>query len=137
MSVQLSTYARNIWLQALADAIDNGTGPGKIRIWWTWIDGLAVDSLGGVVAAELTLSEPCGTVSNGVLTFNPITSGVSDYYISSWSNMTAQIVNGSGTPIIEFRVSDINGNAPIKLQPAPWYEGTPVHLNSLTINGPM
>ncbi len=60
MAVNYSTAAKNARLQSTADLIDAGASPGKLKIR---------DS-SNVVLATLTLADPCGTVSAGVLTFD-------------------------------------------------------------------
>ena len=60
MAVNYSTAAKNARLQSTADLIDAGASPGKLKIR---------DS-SNVVLATLTLADPCGTVSGGVLTFD-------------------------------------------------------------------
>lgn len=60
MAVTYTTAAKNARLQAVADLIDAGVSPGKLKIR---------DS-GNVVLATLTLADPCGTVSGAVLTFD-------------------------------------------------------------------
>lgn len=60
MAVNYSTAAKNARLQSTADLIDAGASPGKLKIR---------DSSNAVLAT-LTLADPCGTVSAGVLTFD-------------------------------------------------------------------
>ena len=60
MTVVYSTTVKNARMQAVADAIDSGSGPGVLQI------GTA-----GMVSTlvTITLQKPCATVANGVLTF--------------------------------------------------------------------
>jgi hypothetical protein len=60
MPVNYSTAAKNARLNAVVAQIDAGAGAGKLKIR---------DS-SNVVLATLTLADPCGTVSAGVLTFD-------------------------------------------------------------------
>ena len=79
---------------AIRDAIDAGAGAGKLRIY----DGSrpATGGSATTLLAELTLSDPCGTVSNGVLTFSAITTD------------TAADATGTAT---WFRIVDSSNNA--------------------------
>jgi hypothetical protein len=74
MALGLATALRTTRATAIRDAIDAGAA-GLLRIY----DG-ARPATGGSVTnllAELTLSDPCGTVTNGVLTFSAITQDAS------------------------------------------------------------
>ena len=72
MALGFATALRSSIATAMRDAIDAGAGAGKIRIY----DGTRPATGGTVTAllAELTCSDPSGTISNGVLTFSSITS---------------------------------------------------------------
>ena len=61
MAVNYSSGVKDARMTAVINAIDAGAGPGIIQIGTA---GMAS------VLAEFTLSDPCGTVSGGVLTFS-------------------------------------------------------------------
>lgn len=63
------TALRTTIATAVRDAIDGGAGAGKLVFR---LSGTV--SSPGTAVATLTLSDPCGTVSSGVLTFSSITS---------------------------------------------------------------
>lgn len=69
MAVTHITALRTTLATAVRDAIDGGAGAGKLVFRLT-----GTVSSPGTAVATLTLSDPCGTVSNGVLTFSAITS---------------------------------------------------------------
>lgn len=69
MAVTHITALRTTLATAVRDAIDGGAGAGKLVFR---LSGTV--SAPGTAVATLTLSDPCGTVSNGVLTFSAITS---------------------------------------------------------------
>lgn len=60
MPVTYSTATKTARMQAVIDQIDAGAGAGKLKIR---------DSSNNVLAT-LTLADPCGTASAGVLTFD-------------------------------------------------------------------
>lgn len=60
MAVTYTTAVKTARMQAVADQIDAGASPGKLKIR---------DS-GNVVLATLTLADPCGTAAAGVLTLD-------------------------------------------------------------------
>ena len=86
MAVNYSTTLKTTRMTAVRDAIDGGTGAGTIEIGTS---GMAT------VLAVLTLSDPCGTVSSGVLTFSAITADSS--------------ADATGTAA-EARIKDSSGN---------------------------
>lgn len=64
MAITHATNVRSTLATAVRDAIDNGPAAGK----------LVFMTSGDVTVATLTMSDPCGSVLNGVLTFSAISS---------------------------------------------------------------
>lgn len=87
MAVTYSTAAKTARMQAVIDQIDGGAGAGTLEIGTTGM---------GTVLAILTLADPSGTASAGVLTFD------FDPDISDTS------ANATGTAA-EARIKDSNG----------------------------
>ncbi|WAR42943.1 hypothetical protein [Methylomonas rapida] len=75
MTLGLSTTIRNNRLQTIVDAFDAGTGSGKILLYTAGsgrpATGAAITDQ--VLLGTITLSDPCGTVTDGVLTFAAFT----------------------------------------------------------------
>lgn len=88
MAVTYSTAAKTARMNAVIAQIDAGAGPGTLEIGTTGM---------GSVLAVLTLADPCGTASGGVLTFD------FDPDISDNS------ANNTGTAA-EARIKDSDGN---------------------------
>jgi hypothetical protein len=63
MAVNYSTAVKNTRMTAVRDAIDGGAGPGTLEICTTGYT---------TVLATVTLDDPCGSVSSGVLTFSAL-----------------------------------------------------------------
>lgn len=74
MAIGMVTTLRNSRLTAIVTAIDAGSGAGKVRIY----NGTrpATGGAATTLLAELALSDPCGSVANGVLTFSAISNDV-------------------------------------------------------------
>jgi len=75
MTIGLATSLRTARMQAIVDAFDAGTGAGKILLYTA---GSGRPSTGAVITDQvllgtITLSDPCGTVTDGVLTFAAFT----------------------------------------------------------------
>lgn len=88
MAVNYATALKTTRMQAVADAIDAGSGPGTLEI--------ATTSFASVLAV-LTLADPCGTVSGAVLTLDT-TPAIED-----------SAANNTGTAAVA-RIKDSNGN---------------------------
>jgi hypothetical protein len=61
MPVNYNTNVKNSRMTDVRDAIDAGSGPGTLEICTTGYT---------TVLSTITLSDPCGTISGGVLTFS-------------------------------------------------------------------
>lgn len=61
MAVTYATAVKTARMQAVADQIDAGASPGKLKIY---------TSGGGSLLVTFTLTDPCGTVSGTTLTFD-------------------------------------------------------------------
>jgi len=74
MAVGMVSTLRNARAQTIIDAIDAGTGAGEINFY----DGTKPATGGAVtnLIGTCTLSDPCATISNGVLTFDTISDDV-------------------------------------------------------------
>ncbi len=76
--LSLDPAIRTSRMQSLITAIDAGTGPGTIKFYTTPLPattGAAITSQ--TLLGTLTLSDPCGAVTDGVLTFSAISDDVS------------------------------------------------------------
>jgi hypothetical protein len=91
MAVTYSTAAKTARMQAVIDQIDAGAGAGTLEIGTT---GMAS------VLATITLADPCGTASGGVLTFD-FDPDVSDTSADATGTAAeARIKDSNGTVIV-------------------------------------
>lgn len=108
MAVTYSTSAKSARMTAVVNEIDAGAGAGKLKI----------RNSSNTILATITLADPSGTVSNGVLTFDfdpdvsdtsADASGTADNAIITDSNDVTVIsgltVGTSGTDIVLDSVS--------------------------------
>lgn len=91
MAVTYSAAAKTARMQAIADLIDAGSGPGVIEIGSS---GMAS------VLATLPLADPCGTAAAGVLTFDMDPAVEDAAADASGTAAAAQIKDSDGTVII-------------------------------------
>lgn len=61
MAINYSTTIKNSRLTIVRDAIDAGTGAGKLQLF---------DFAGTTLLVEVPFEDPCGSVSSGILTFD-------------------------------------------------------------------
>lgn len=121
MAVTYSTAVKNSRVTAVRDAIDAGSGAGTIEIGTS---GMAS------VLAVLTLSDPCGTISNGVLTFSSITADSSAN--ATGTAAEARIKDSDGTVIVSGLTVGTSGSD-VNLDNTSINEGQQVSLTSAAI----
>jgi len=131
MSISLNTNLKNARLTAIKDAIDADTNPGTIKIYTG-----PVPSPGGAITtqtllAELTFSKPCGSVSNGVLTFASITE--EDLAPATGTAAWARIADGAGAWVGDCDVGATGSGAAIELNTTSIYQGGIVRITSAQI----
>jgi hypothetical protein len=72
MTIGLSTDTRTARMQALADKLDAAPTPGKFLLYTTPRPATGAAITSQTLLGTCVLSDPCGTVSAGVLTFAAI-----------------------------------------------------------------
>lgn len=124
MAVIYSTAARNARLNGVINTIDAGSGPGVLQI------GTASMA---VVLADITLADPCGTATGGVLTF----SGFPRSDTAANANGTAaaaRIRDSDGNDVITGLTVGLNGSgADIIFESVSFNTGEIITMNSATI----
>jgi hypothetical protein len=88
MALGVNTTSRSAWVTEILNKIDAGSGAGKVKFYdgtRPATNGAATNLLGTV-----TCSDPCGTVSNGVLTFSAFTddSSADATGTATWARIT-------------------------------------------------
>jgi len=128
MAVTHSTAVRTALATAVKDAIDAGAN-GLLKFRQT-----GTVSSPGTAAATLTMSDPCGTVTNGVLTFSAITSDTNATGNAS-PVATATLETSAGVVCVHCAVaasaSDINMTGGLTIG-----AGDTVSCSSLTYTAP-
>ncbi len=88
MTIHIATATNTARAQAVADKIDAGTGPGKLRIYGDTQATNANTAVGAqTLLLELVFNDPCATVSGSVLTFDvspTITDDALDTDTATW-----------------------------------------------------
>jgi len=101
MTIGLVISLRNARLQAIIDALDAAATPGAFLLYTA---GSGRPATGGAITDQvllgaITLSDPCGTVDAGLLTFDPFTEDplADDTGDIAW----ARGVDGDGTFVMD------------------------------------
>ena len=123
---------KNTILTAIRDALDGGPSPGLIKIYSGTKPADAETAVTTqVLLATLTLSDPCGSVAAGILTFSPITS---DSSADATGTATwARLETSSGAAVADVDVSNAAGNGFIRLNTVSIVAGGSVSITSAQI----
>lgn len=114
-----TTTVRSNRMTQVLNAIDAGAGAGTVKVY----SGTVPANVGTAITdqtllATLTLSDPCGSVSNGVLTFSAITEDSSGdangtptfaRLADSDGNNVAQVTAGVGSGDLNFGAAIVAG----------------------------
>ena len=122
MAVTYNTATKNARMQAVADNIDGGSGAGYIEIGTTGM---------GTVLAVITLADPCGTVSGGVLTFSGFPK--SDTSANDTGTAAAAVIKASDGTVVVSGLTVGTSASDIILDTTSIAAGEVVTLNSATI----
>ncbi len=127
--INLATTVKNSMLTPLRDAIDAGSGPGTIDFYTGTIPAdpaTAVTSQ--VLLGTLTFSDPCGTVSAGVLTLSAVTSDSSADATgaASW----ARVKDSNGTVVADGNITNTGGGGMIQMNTTNIVIGGPIGISS-------
>lgn len=76
-AIAFSTSLRNARAQQIADKLDAGAGPGKLMLYTTPRPASGEAITTQTLLGTCVLSDPCGTIASGVLTFSPVSDDVS------------------------------------------------------------
>lgn len=127
MALGFATTLRTARASQIVAAIDAGAGAGKLRLY----NGTR-PATGGTVTtllAELTFSDPCGTVTSGVLTFSDIASDASadNTGTATWF----RIVDSTGAFVLDGTITVTGGGGDITMTSTSIQAGVTVDATSL------
>jgi hypothetical protein len=118
MAIGYATALRTTRITAVRDAIDAGSGAGTLKFYTTPRPSTGSAISTQVLLGTLTFSDPCGTVSNGVLTFSAIAPD------------TSADADGTATWA---RVADSDGNFVADLGVGGLASGEDIQLNNVAV----
>lgn len=131
MAIGLSTTIRNARLTAIVDAIDGGSGAGTLKIYSGVRPATGGALSGNTLLATLTFTDPCGSVSGGVLTFDTITADASadDDGTATW----ARLADSAGTFCLDLGCGESGSGKEIIFNSANFTSGGEVSISSMQI----
>jgi hypothetical protein len=131
MTVRANTTVRTAFGQVIKDALDSGGAAGYIKIY----DGIQPSSVSVVVTtqnilSENTLSYPCATAANGIITFSPISedSFANNSGIASW----ARFFNSAGAAIVDASISQIGGGGDLQMNTVNIVQNGPIRFGTMS-----
>jgi len=123
---------RNNRLTQIVNAIDAGTGAGKLRFYDGPQPATGGALTGLTLLAEVTCSDPCGTVSGGVLTFSAFTqdssadaTGVTEWarFVDSDDNFVMDGTVGTSGADVNVNTTSITAGQTVQVTSAAVTEG--------------
>ncbi|MGB0467753.1 MAG: hypothetical protein ACPGF7_09535 [Pontibacterium sp.] len=132
MPARFSTAIRTARATSLLTAIDAGAGPGTIKFYTgTQPATPATAVTTEVLLGTLTCSDPVGTVTNGVFTFDAITqdSSADATGVATW----ARIADSNGLTVMDLDVGAIGSGASVEISTTSITIGGPIQITSAVI----
>ena len=129
MPVKFSTALRTSRVTQILNALDAGTGAGTIRIYTGTQPATAADPLSGnTLLGTLTLSDPAGTISGGVLTLSTIAQDTSADAtgVATW----ARVVDSDSNTVMDLPVGAIGSGSAIEISSTSIVAGGPISITS-------
>lgn len=136
-TVRLSVALRSAIAAEIIAAIDaEDPAPGYIELRTGTMPATPAAAVSGDLVGTLTFSLPCGTDTDGVITFDTIT-GESDAD-NAGTVSYGRIYDGDGTAVMDVDVGGASADAVIQLSPSATVTlNQPIDMSSLTITIPL
>jgi hypothetical protein len=114
MAVKLSSEVRTALAQTIISKIDGGGASGSLKIYdGTKPPGPDTPLTSQNVLSEHTLSYPCGTAANGILTFSAITE---DPFANATGTATwARFYDSTGKAIADASITQVGGGGDLEM----------------------
>lgn len=125
---RLSDAAAQAQAEAFIATLDGGTGPAYFKIY----DGALPADVDTAITTQtllgtLTLSSPCGSATDGVVTLDAITQ---DSAADDDGTMAfARFFDGDDAPICDMAISDMSGAGPMKFNTVSVVAGGPISVD--------
>lgn len=138
MALKFTTTLRGTWITSLIAAIDAGAGAAIVRIYTASRPASVATAISSqTLLGTLTLSDPCGTESSGVLTMSAITQDSSADATGTASFFRVFSTNDGVTPLNAVVDGDCGtSGSDMNLNTLSIVSGGPITITSWTITAP-
>lgn len=131
MAMGFNATLRTARAQKIIDAIDAGTGPGTLKFYTGTRPATGEAITTETLLGTCIFSDPCGTISNGVLTFSAVTqdAAADASGVCSW----ARVQDSAGVFVMDLAVGGTGSGADIILNTTSIVVGGPISVTSAVI----
>ena len=131
--VRFASSIKNNVLTPIQTALDAGATGGTVKIYTGTIPttpDTAVTTQ--TLLGELTLSKPCGTITNGVLTFGAVTqdSSANATGTATW----ARLSDGNGAAVMDIDISATGGSGAMQMNTTSIVATGPIIITAFSIS---
>lgn len=131
--VTLSTTLKNTMLTAVRDALDSGSGAGVIKFYTgTKPANPSIAISTQTLLGTLTLSDPCGSVASGTLTFAAITNDASAD--ASGTATWVRCESSDGAPHIDMDVTTTGGGGAVQMNTTSIVATGPISISAAALS---
>ena len=130
MTLALTTKHANARHQGSINDLDTGTGNAAVRIYGGDRPTAPADMPTSPMLVQISLTKPCGTVAEGMLTLTQLADGlIAETGIPTW----ARFVDGNGTACFDCDAGQGEGAWEVQLAQAILYAGGDAHIVSAVL----
>jgi hypothetical protein len=136
---RLSSQSQQVAADAVLDRTDDGTGPGRLRIYSGTQPGSANDAPTGTLLVDIELQSPAwgGADTSGVASLNGPVSGTGEAAAGAGTDAGwFRITDGDGDTVADGAVSGTGGGGELVLDNVTIAAGQTVTINTLTYTQP-
>jgi len=129
---KFKTTLRSTLANDIVTAVDAGVGAGTLKVYTASMPASPDVALSGqTLLGTLTFSDPCGTVTNGVLTFSTITQD--DSADATGTAAWARAADSTGAAVADFDITATGGGGVITMNTVSIVELGPIAMTSFSI----
>jgi hypothetical protein len=131
MGTAFSDDLRSARANQIVTQINTGVGPGSLLFYTADQPARGAAITTQTLLGTLAFAEPAGTVTAGVLTFNPLVNddNADADGIAAW----VRVLDGDGVFVMDMTVTDNTGAGPVKMPSTQVYAGGILHVTSMVL----
>jgi len=130
MTLAVTTRHADARHQGSISDLDSGTGSAAVRIYGGTRPATPDDTPSSAMLVQITLTKPCGTVADGLLTLTQLEDGlIAETGVATW----ARIVNGDGLTAFDCDAGQGAGAWEVQLVQTQLYAGGDARITSAVL----